>query len=353
MMNRQDITIFIPTHNRHQYLQRIIDYYSFYKIEWPIIICDSTCHKFNGELRQKNIKYLHYPMAKYVTKISEGMGSVQTKYCVMCADDDFIVPQTIKSCVSFLKKNKDYSSVQGKYISFIYSGGNNFKLTPSYIPNYKVDISSDNACERLLQQFNPYMHQFYSVHHIQTLRDCFNIALGSFKNGCLIEIAVAMMASINGKHKILQNFYCAREIITLSAGSTYDKMDIVAAGKEYKTEYNNFLERITQYLVSKTDLDYDSARTCILSAIDVYLYKFMTGRQKQGPTTKLKTKIKKVLPENMYNHLKKAYKQMQAMVCNDTSITFNQYFDQFDSQSKEELQIIQSFIQKHDITHQT
>ena len=351
MMNEQDITIFIPTHNRHQYLQRIIDYYSFHKIEWPIIICDSTCHKFNGEFRQKNIKYLHYPMVKPVDKVSKGMNSVHTKYCVMCADDDFIVPQTINSCVSFLKKNKDYSSVQGKYISFIYSGGNHIKLTPSY--NYKVNISSDNACERLLQQFNPYMHQFYSVHHIQTLRDCFNIALGSFENGCLFEIALAMMASINGKHKILQNFYCAREVIARSDGRTYDKMDIVATGKEYKTEYNNFLERITQYLVSKTDLDFDNARTCVLSAIDVYLYKFMTCRQKQGATIKLKAKIKKVLPENMYTHLKKAYKQIQAMIGNDTSITFDQYFDQFGSQSKEELQIIQSFIQKHDITHQT
>ena len=112
----KDITLIIPTHYRHKYLDRVLDYY--FDIDIKILICDSTKNVYGNKENLKNIEYSHYPDYKYSQKIYDITQKLTTKYTVLCADDDFIVPYAIKVCIDFLEKNKDYASVQGHIINF-------------------------------------------------------------------------------------------------------------------------------------------------------------------------------------------------------------------------------------------
>ena len=112
-------TLIIPTHFRHNYLPRVINYYK--NEEMDIIIADSTDIAYRERPLQPNIRYFHYPDLSFREKMKKVIENVKTPFCLLCADDDFVVRSSINKCVDFLCDNEDYTSVQGHYIFFHYS----------------------------------------------------------------------------------------------------------------------------------------------------------------------------------------------------------------------------------------
>ena len=91
-------------------LRRILNYYNSYHIEFNIIIADSSTN-INKKLNKKIAASFPKLKILYIDKFSEKLVShhkfaeivkyVKTKYCVFCADDDFVVPNGIKQAVDF------------------------------------------------------------------------------------------------------------------------------------------------------------------------------------------------------------------------------------------------------------
>src|SRR5215210_5385137 len=94
------ITLIIPTHNRHHYLNRILDYLKSQTFQ--IIIADSTEQFYSSNTLSSNYNYLHLPGKTLTQKLSIALHLVQTEYVLMCADDDFLIPQGVIDCVNFL-----------------------------------------------------------------------------------------------------------------------------------------------------------------------------------------------------------------------------------------------------------
>ena len=111
------VTLIIPTYNRHNYLTRILDYYS--NVNLRILVADSSQNEYPFK-NTYQIDYFHYPNYMPSKKLADIIQKVKTPYVFMCADDDFIIPRAIEKCIKFLDKNSDYSSAQGIYFSFIY-----------------------------------------------------------------------------------------------------------------------------------------------------------------------------------------------------------------------------------------
>src|SRR3712207_2514372 len=101
------VTILIPTHNRHHYLKRILEYYQGEQIS--IIVADSTkdAYKGNNDLNS-NVRYFHLPTHSLPAKLEWAISKVQTPYVVMCSDDDFTVPGAIYKSIEFLEQNEEF-----------------------------------------------------------------------------------------------------------------------------------------------------------------------------------------------------------------------------------------------------
>ena len=112
---REKITVIIPSHERHQLLQRAIDYYS--ELDLFVLIVDSSELFLNVKLPE-NITYLHLPGSLFGDKIYSGLCNAITTYSCLCADDDFLAESGLKAGEKFLEENLDYVSVQGHYIQF-------------------------------------------------------------------------------------------------------------------------------------------------------------------------------------------------------------------------------------------
>ena len=132
-------TIIIPTFNRPEYLRRLLGYYARdgLDINCKIVIVDSSSEK-NKSTNKETIHYFSNLDVLYLDNFSENihpyikqlfaLGQVDTEYCVVCPDDDFILIDAINQAVDFFEKNPDT------------------KLTvPVHLMGFTADMDSINA----------------------------------------------------------------------------------------------------------------------------------------------------------------------------------------------------------------
>jgi glycosyltransferase domain-containing protein len=107
------VTIVIPTHRRHGYLKRCVDWFS--KGGYSIVVADSTSTPWSVPSNLSSVKYLHVPggYEVYIKKLLLALNQVETPFVALCADDDLILLSGLDQSVDFLKGNADYSFCQG------------------------------------------------------------------------------------------------------------------------------------------------------------------------------------------------------------------------------------------------
>src|SRR5260221_10832539 len=183
-MSKSKVDIVIPTYNRPEYLKRILEYYSPYTKDFNFIIADSSTPQ-NKNKNKKIIKdysstlsilYLDkfHPTLQQHYKFAQMVKYIKSKYCVFCADDDFIVPKAIKECVEFLKKNPDYSVAHGTYIGF-------FQFQPLWGLNklwwkYRYShqsITSSRSLTRVDHHLRNYTLFIWSVRRSDVVKKCY------------------------------------------------------------------------------------------------------------------------------------------------------------------------------------
>lgn len=201
-----DFTLIIPTHNRHHYLKRSMAY--FKDLDANIIYCDSSSEKYEGEL-YPNMNYLHLPDKKFAEKILFALSEIKTNFVALCADDDFIVIQSLYKGISFLNENKNYKTVVGKYISFkdVFDG--------NYYPMYQappndVDLGIDKNAEVF---FKNYYQILWGMYDKEVLVKAFQIInKAKFHNDNFIELVIGTCACYAGAIKFLDEIWGVREI---------------------------------------------------------------------------------------------------------------------------------------------
>jgi glycosyltransferase domain-containing protein len=214
-MNSGDLTILIPTHERHELLKRALDYYSSWQCS--VIVVDSSKVQYKDAI-PANTNYLHLKQQGFSEKLLSALKTVRSNYSCFCADDDFLSPSGLINGIKFLNKELDYVSVQGHYISFkaIKKTIQKFAI---YHQRLGFRVDSNSPSERVIKTFSPYMQHFYALHRTEALVE--SMRLASKVNTLLCaEISVALIPMLIGKHKMLPLFWMARDSGVYSQYST-------------------------------------------------------------------------------------------------------------------------------------
>lgn len=265
-----DITIIIPTHNRHRQLNRLLSYYS--KFKFKIIIGDSSFKIFPDLKKYKNVRYYHYPNYPYAKKLPLIYDKVTTKYVLFCADDDFIIPKSIIKCRDFLNKNPDYNSAHGHYV-FFEDRQKSLPVYSFYLASINLDINSSKPSERVKHLLSNYMQLLYAVTKTSDIKLAFKLLKGvpKIKNDNLVELFQAVILCINGKSKTLPILYCAREVTPNSARTYTQELDTYFNQPKHSKEYQTWFRCITKHLSEKEEIPTEKAREVFNEAIRLYL----------------------------------------------------------------------------------
>lgn len=274
-MQNTKCTVVIPEYNRPLHLKRLLDFYLKYDLN--IIVADSSEKVFLYlEDYKEKIVYRHFPEMLLAEKINSIGHLIITPFVFMCADDDFIVPETVNKIISFLEKNIDYSSGQGIYVKF---DPLQKEIIPQFIYEKMLNENLDeiNCIARLEHLMGNYFHFSYAVFRTAVFNKIYFTTIKTHKtviiNLRLLEFYTSCLSAIEGRHCIMPELYGVRESIFMSAGATTDNMFQIANSLKYQVEYRDFIKLISGVIREKEAINKIESESIIVNAVQTYLKK--------------------------------------------------------------------------------
>ena len=151
----KELTILIPTFKRPDYIERLLDSFTAFKVfdTFSIYILDSSPIEFEKKYKEVidkfketlNITYYHYEVDIIFTKkLFLGVGLIKTPYVIIATDDDMLNPNAVIESVEQIKIHKDISNVTGEVLLIEKNSKKNF--VTHYMPN-KI-ANQEKAIER-------------------------------------------------------------------------------------------------------------------------------------------------------------------------------------------------------------
>ncbi len=304
-----EISLIIPTYNRPHFLGRLLRYYRKLKFPHLIVVADSSptpACVMNQEFiapysNDLNIHYkLFSPDTLPNTKIPQMLGKVASEYAVICADDDFIVPNAIEQCVRYLQANPDYSVVRGRS-ALINCQSSTYRDSPYGLvtgagPYTQRTIDFDDVRLRLPNHLMNYTTTFYSVHRrsdlIQNL--CVTGDLTHFD-----ELLPSCLSLIQGKVKCLDVLYTVRQAAHKPEYPGSDLYDWLI-NPDWLSSYQIFRDRLVEELVHQDEITTEKAQEIVKQAFWAYLSKGLSKKWQgryappQGPIHILRSKARNI-----------------------------------------------------------
>src|SRR5690606_34309861 len=168
---------------------------------------------------------------------------VETKYVILCADDDFIIPAAIEKCRHFLDSNPSYAVVQGNCVCF----KKEELLSKKDINFYPIYDYLDYAYEeeapllRLDSLLSNYKSLLYAMHRTDLLKNAYTGASDHITNLYLNEYNASILPVIKGRYKELDCLYQVREYATDSDDKTAVNINTIVKNTAFSKDLDAFL----------------------------------------------------------------------------------------------------------------
>ena len=194
-------------------------FYEQYQYNFQFLILDSSTDRETEEIRfffqKKNVKHIKYDSSIFFAhKISDGSKFIDTKFAVLCPDDDYLIPSGIFEARNYLDENSNYSSAHGfqfSHTSASISKKEGFSINPIY-KNGSIS-ESDSPLKRVGGYFSGLtgFYPFYAVHRTNLFQLIWSEAEIYISDWGLSELFPCALSFIYGKMKVLPIFYSSRE----------------------------------------------------------------------------------------------------------------------------------------------
>lgn len=269
---KHNISLIIPTYNNPCQLQRLLNYYNGFKVNYSIIVVDSSLEQ-NKLINKKIISIypnlsIHYrtyhPEIHLLDKLTDALNYANRPYCVFCASDDFITPNGIQQSADFLEKNQDFSVARGYHINFYIKTNRQgkrqlyWKVPPSVDLFKNSSIHLQDPVSRLTFHLSNYLvATFYAVHRTDFLKMIFTETQEFTLKGDyqFTELLPSILTLMYGKMECLDVFYGARETNPSFTGKTSKTMYDFIKENSYQKRYDKFKDCLAKHLSIKTRLD--------------------------------------------------------------------------------------------------
>ena len=230
-MDLSKITVVIPTFNRPNILNRNLEFLDSFNYKLKVLVLDSSTikKKFNFK-KFLNLEIIYKKFKKdiyFAKKIYSGVKTVKTKYLLLCADDDFVIPNCMSLCINFLEKNNEYVACRGYFLQ--HSKSNKFYQKMNYNLLYKNNFSCENSYS--FERCNEYLmgkksNFFYSIIRTRTSNKIWKFISTKVTGGIALETFKSFLIYYFGKVKVLNYLYSSREATdetTLVTPKYYEK----------------------------------------------------------------------------------------------------------------------------------
>ena len=190
MNPKPSLTIILLVKGRLEFTKRWLDYMNAIHFPFEIIIADGeddgavqSLVENNQTNTDLNIKFYQFNTnggySPYYSMIAKTISLAQSKYVMLCDNDDFLFPNGFKKVIDFLEAHDEYISVGGEILNFKI---NNLADTPYgdgviFLEPYQYSRSDDphhdweHQIEGMFRDFQPYWYNVYRKESLQIIAD--------------------------------------------------------------------------------------------------------------------------------------------------------------------------------------
>jgi len=259
MIDLSDLTLVIPAYNRPAYLARQIDYWVGSGIQ--LCILDGSKEKAPDGLIARmgmNVHYEYMPIG-FNERLVHASQIVKTKYVALLGDDELYAKQGLRDCLDLLDRDSRLIGCVGRSLFFFHRDGDIYGHQVYEKSQDVPDMYGDNL-ERLSASFPqgdpsgvPYL--LYGVFRNEQWCTMFGNAYARhYSSGYVYELALMIIGACLGPTKMVDSLVWLRsgENPAMSSAAVNRKIGTGEWGTtlEFASEYEDFVERITEVLVS-------------------------------------------------------------------------------------------------------
>ncbi len=137
------LSIIVPSIGRHDFLNRIQNYY-------------------NGS--NFNVIIQNYPNKTVKQCMIDGNLKINTPYAVFCGDDDLIIPSGANAAMDFLDTNREYIACNGNAELFKTHDDTPYGKVAAITPYRLLGLEYDLSCNRINVLHQNYFVNIFSIH---------------------------------------------------------------------------------------------------------------------------------------------------------------------------------------------
>lgn len=206
-----DLTLIMPTYNRHDYALRGIEYWR--KLGVVLHVVDGSDTPIDASLLMgvgDNVFYHHKPVGLY-ERLSYSLENINTPYCAFVCDDEFFLRPAILSAIRELDSDPSLVSCGGRAIGFWFERGEVLTLN-EYQEHIGLSLESEEPRERVMRLFSSYAPaSYYSIIRADVFKKSVSIFTQREFNAYAIgELQFELAVAWQGKVKVLESLYWLR-----------------------------------------------------------------------------------------------------------------------------------------------
>ena len=285
------LSLLVPTRNRPGYLRRLLLYLRQMEFHHQIVIADSSsipiCEtnlRIAASMRNElDIAYKQYePEAGFFSKIAGALSTFESKYSVICGDDDFPVERAMDQCVQFMESNPDYSVAHGRLV-------NMYPLTPVHGTTRlctqslsQRTLDDPDPCLRLREHLQGYEATFYSVQRRTDMIRNIELAAKVTKDYRFGELLPSCLSVIQGKVKYLKVLHGVRPYHPDSTSGSHIDWASLLASDDFSDRYTAFRNCLIDELVGVARVATEEAGNIADEAFLKYLARILYEKYRLG-----------------------------------------------------------------------
>ena len=215
------------------------------------------------------------------------LNEISTDFIAMCADDDFILIDSLYKGYNFLSHDNNYKTVVGKYLGFNEDFNGNFFPIYKKIPD-DINLSNEKNGESF---FKNYYQLLWSMYDKKILVKSFKIIKeAQFYNDKFIELVIGACACFEGGIKFLNELWGIREI---STDNHWGSRHLPINSKKI-AEVNGDFEKFKELVDFNTFIGYS----------DIVINSYLYGQSKNNKT--LRFRLISIIPGFVKMAIKKS-----------------------------------------------
>jgi glycosyltransferase domain-containing protein len=234
-----------------------------------------------------DLRYAHFKQdTSPYSKIARSLGTIDSKYSVVCADDDFLVPRSLDQCVQFLESNPDYAVAHGRIVSLPTCG------RWTYCRSQQTIDSADPRL-RLCRHLANYEGTFYSVHRRSDLKRIMQLTAKTTRDYRFGELLPSCLSVIKGKVMRLNILHGVRPENPDAISSRMVGWPALITSDDFSQRYMQFRNCLARELVSIADMPIAESRNAVNQAFLLYLTQVLEGAYRGEMTRRGLTRLQR------------------------------------------------------------